>query len=79
MKQVREENSAPTVGVDRPGLDWKGGKKGEPIVYNPRLTKFALEPRFATFVDQSCFELPETFKKAERQSPVYLSSFHGSP
>jgi hypothetical protein len=66
--------------IDSPGFSWgKGRKKGEPPVCNPRITKFALAPRLAAFLDQSGIELPEALKEAERQSPVYRSSFHGSP
>jgi site-specific DNA recombinase len=72
--------SALVIEIDRPGLGWKKGrKKGEPIVYNPRLTKFALEPTFAAFVDKSGFELPDAFKKAERQLPAVPSENLGSP
>lgn len=68
------------IEVNRPGIAWKKGtKKGEVPEYQPRLSKFALEPRFELFVQQSGLELPDVLKNAERQSPVYLSESHGSP
>lgn len=66
--------------VDRPGCAWKKGtRKGELPIYNPRLVKFALTYPFASFVDQSGLELPDSLKRAQRQSPVYLSERKGSP
>lgn len=67
------------VQVDRPGAGWrKGKKKGELPICNARIKKFALEPRFAAFVDQSGIELPSALRNAERYSEN-LSESHGSP
>ncbi len=72
--------SALVIQVNRPGIGWqKGMKKGEVPAYNPRLEKFALEPHFAAFLNQSGLRLPEALNEVERQSPSYLSDFHGSP
>lgn len=67
------------VELDRPGLGWrKGKKKGELPECNPRIVKFALQEKFALFVDHAHFELPDALNNAER---IYenLSESHGSP
>lgn len=71
--------SVMVVEVDRPGMGWrKGKKKGELPECNARIKKFALEPRFAEFVQQSHIELPNALTQAECYSEN-RSINHGSP
>lgn len=67
------------IGIDRPGLGWrKGKKKGELPECNSCIQKFALEEKSAVFVDQSKLTLPDGLKNAERYS-WNLWDNHGSP
>lgn len=67
------------IHVDRPGMGWRKGKKrGELPVCNSHIIKFALQEKFAAFIQQSGLEIPEALKKAECYSEN-LSSFQGSP
>lgn len=76
---VRLFFSVLVVELDRPGVGWrKGKKKGELPECNPRIVKFALQEKFALFVDQSQLELPEALKKAQRYDEN-LSESQGSP
>ncbi len=77
---VRIFFSSIVVHVDPPGPGWrKGKKKGELPDCNGHIVKFALEPHFAAFVDQSGIKLPVALEKAERQSDAYRSESQGSP
>ncbi len=67
------------IEVDRPGMGWRRGKKkGEQPQSNPRITKFALESHFETFLQQAEMELPDDLKKAECYSRS-RSTAHGFP
>ena len=66
------------IEIDRPGMNWRSGKKkGELPECNARITKFTLDPRFEAFVLQSGIDLPDALKKAEGYEN--LSENHGSP
>ncbi len=71
--------SALMAEVDRPGPGWRKGKKrGELPDCHARIKKYALQPQFAAFVDQSGIKLPNALEKAERYS-WNRSESHGSP
>jgi len=67
------------IQTERPGVGWrKGKKKGELPECNSHIAKFALQEKFALFVEHSGLELPEVLKNADRYSEN-LSDLHGSP
>jgi hypothetical protein len=75
---VRLFFSVIVVELDRPGMNWRRGKKkGKLPECNARITKFALDPRFEAFILQTGIDLPDPLKNAEGYEN--LSESHGSP
>lgn len=65
--------------LDRPGMGWRKGKyKGDLPICNTRLVKYALDPRFEMFIEETKMELPESLKQVERYVENRSES-HGSP
>lgn len=65
--------------LDRPGMGWRKGKyKGDLPICNTRLVKYALDPRFELFIEETKMELPESLKQVERYVENRSES-HGSP
>ena len=53
--------------ADRPGMGWRKGKfNGDLPICNTRLVKYALDPRFEMFIEETKMELPESLKAVER-------------
>lgn len=68
-----------TVQVDRPGMNWrKGKKKGELPQSNPRIVHFTLDEQFDEFVEQTGLELPAQLQNLNCYS-AKRSERHGSP
>ena len=66
---VRIFFSEVVIEVTCPDCGWrKAKKKDEQPLSDPRLTKFALDPKFETYIEQAGIQLPETPKQSARYS-----------